>query len=133
MYPQLAKTFIHRIVTYQQLHERFLQKLQFYLLRSRYSRKNICLLALLLLVDVKMAINLSHQIKKRKISNKTFILIFILFIIIGSLYYYNIFNYKDFYLTILLDGIYIILLGDAIDRYLDHIRKQWQENNKDFL
>ena len=90
-------------------------------------------MALLLLVDVKMAINLSHQIKKRKISNKTFILIFILFIIIGSLYYYNIFNYKDFYLTILLDGIYIILLGDAIDRYLDHIRKQWQENNKDFL
>ncbi|ARD85222.1 hypothetical protein FAD_1360 [Ferroplasma acidiphilum] len=80
-----------------------------------------------------MAINLSHKIKKRKISNKTFIPIFILFIIIGYLYYYNIFNYKNFYLTILLDVSYLILLGDAIDRYLDHIRKKWQNSSKNFM
>ncbi len=79
-----------------------------------------------------MAINLSHPIKKRKISNKAFIPIFILFIIIEYLYYYNIFNYKNFYLTIVLYIIDIILLADAIDRYLDHIRKKWQDNIKNF-
>ncbi len=80
-----------------------------------------------------MAINLSQEIKKRKLANKTFIPIFVLFIIIGSLYYYNIFNYKNFYLTIILFVIYLILLGDAINRYLDHIRKKWQNNNKNFM
>jgi len=79
-----------------------------------------------------MVINLSQTIKKRKISNKIFIPIFILFIVIENLYYYNIFNYKNFYLTIALYIIDIIMLVDAIDRYLDHIRKKWQDNIKNF-
>ena len=52
-----------------------------------------------------MAINLSYRIKKRKISNKTFVPIFISFIIIEYIYYHNIFNYKNFYLTVALYDI----------------------------
>jgi len=81
---------------------------------------------------IKMAINLSHPTKKRKISNKIFVPVFIIFIIIENLYYHNIFNYKNFYLTIALYIIDIIMLVDAIDRYLDHIRKKWQDNIKNF-
>ena len=53
--------------------------------------------------------------------------IFISFIIIEYIYYHNIFNYKNFYLPVALYIIDIIFLGDAIDRYLDHIRKSWQD------
>jgi len=63
---------------------------------------------------IKMAINLSQTIKKRKISNKIFVPVFILFIIIENLYYHNIFYYKNPYLTIVLYIIDIIMLVDVV-------------------
>lgn len=73
-------------------------------------------------------INLSKQIKKRKISNKIFLSIFIPYVVIVNIYE-HIFTYSPIYLNVILAIIGFIMLIDGIDRYLDYIRIEWQNNH----
>ena len=73
-------------------------------------------------------INLSKPIKKRKISNKVFLSIFIPYVVALNIYQ-HIFTYNPIYLTVILGIIGFIMLVDGIDRYLDYIRIKRQNNN----
>ena len=77
-----------------------------------------------------MVINLSQKIKKRKIPNKIFIPILIADIVVMNIYY-RFLTFDKYYTGIFLGIIGIMILVDAIDRYLDHIRKKWQESHED--
>ncbi len=73
-------------------------------------------------------INLSKPIKKRKVSNEIFLLIFIPYVIILNVYE-HIFTNIPVYFTVILGIIGFVMLIDGIDRYLDYIRMKWQKNH----
>jgi Flp pilus assembly protein protease CpaA len=74
-------------------------------------------------------INLSKPIKKRKISNKLFLLIFISYVLIVNIYE-HMFTFIAFHLNIILGIIGFIMFIDGIDRYIDYIRKKRQDKNR---